>query len=153
MQKGWLLVWLMSGLLLIGERSAVALPNLTVSTSMEANSLPLDGMGSSQQERIVRVADFSITDAGNNGYTLTINASNSLVKADGSTPIPFQAVTVALGAPPPSSSEFTTPVNQPYVFSSTLTQENRTLYIRYTPTYLQDPGNYSALLSVSVVDR
>jgi len=132
--------------------STVALPSLNTTATSIASNLTLDDTGSTI-EHIVKVADLTISTQNTNGYTLTVSSGN-LSKADGQTPIAFQVITVADGAAAPSSADFTISSGSNYTVStSTAGQADKDLYIKYRPAALQDPGAYSAPISLSVTDN
>lgn len=133
-------------------QGALAASSATAVATSQAASLPLDGEGSST-ERIVKVADVQITADGTLGFTLTVT-SGSLGKSDGLTPIPFQVVTVAQGASAPTAASFTAPAGEAHTYiSPTPGNTTRELYVRYTAATLQDPGAYSASVSVTIADN
>jgi len=139
-------------LLFLSVPSSFALPSLTTTATSIASNLVLDGIGNAS-EHIVKVADLTISTDNPNGHTLTVSSGN-LTKADGITPITFQVTTVADGAPAPTSGEFITPSGSNYTAStSTAGQADKDLYIKYTPVVLQDPGSYSAAISLIVTDN
>lgn len=138
--SGWVLV-------MVGGLASAA--SLQTVPAFQASALLLD----TADTRIVKVADLSISSSAGPGFSLTVT-SGALAKADGQTPIPFQVVTVADQAPPPSAADFTSPSGSVYVFSTTAPGSVvRALYIRYHAAALQDPGNYHASLEVTVVDN
>jgi hypothetical protein len=133
-------------------RLALADTNVSPVPASQAESLPLDGQGTSI-ERIVKVADLDISSDAASGYTLTVT-SGSLGKSDAQTPVPFQVVTVAEGAPAPTRADFTTASGAPYVYKATAAGiHTRQLFIRYIAAEYQDPGAYRASVSVSVIDN
>lgn len=133
-------------------QGALAASSATAVATTQASALPLDGEGSST-ERVVKIADLQISADGTQGFTLTVTSGN-LRKADGNTPIPFQVVTVAAGAPPPTAASFTAGPGESHIYnSSSPGNTTRQLYVRYAAATLQDPGAYSASVSVLITDN
>lgn len=136
---------------LLGQM-ALAASSVTSVATTQATALPLDGEGSAI-ERILKVADVTVTSDAPTGFTLTVT-SGSLSKTDAQDPIPFQVVAVPMGAPAPTAADFTSAPGESHFFS-TNAQGNAALqlYIRYKAAPLQDPGTYTASLVVSVLDN
>jgi len=135
-----------------GIQPAFALPSITATATTTTSALLLDGEGNTS-ERIIKVADLAISTDNSTGLSLAVSSGN-LTKADGITPIAFQVTTVADGAPAPTSGEFIVPSGSNYTTStSTAGQADKDLYIKYTPVVLQDPGSYSAAISLIVTDN
>lgn len=133
-------------------QAAFAASDVAAYSTTQANTLPMDGEGTST-ERIVKVADLHITSDAQQGFELLVTSGN-LGKADGETPVAFQVVTVAEGAAAPTAAAFTTPAGSTYVFRTSGPGSSiRQLYIRYTSAPLQDPGTYSASVGVSLVEN
>jgi hypothetical protein len=129
-----------------------AAPVLTIAVTSNTDQLSLDGTGSSK-EHIVKAADLAITTDSPNGYTLTVS-SGDLNNPEQHTPIAFQVTTVMDGAAAPGAAEFTTPSGSIYsVSTESAGQADRDLYIKYSPAGLQDPGRYTASLSLVVTDN
>ncbi len=139
-------------LVLLGVQPAFSLPTIISSTTSVATNLTLDGEGSASS-RIVKVANLELSTADPDGFTLTIS-SQSLTKSGGETPISFQVTTVSTGSGSPSASDFPAPSGSNYTVStSSAGSSAKDLYIRYTPATLQDPGAYSASISLVVTDN
>lgn len=137
---------------LSGTQPAFALPSITATATTTASVLLLKGEGSAS-EHIIKVADLAISTDNSTGLSLTVSSGN-VTKADGITPIAFQVTTVADGAPAPGSGEFIIPSGSNYTASTSTTgQTDKDLYIKYTPAALQDPGPYSAAISLIVTDN
>lgn len=135
-----------------GIQPAFALPAITATATTTASALLLDGEDDAS-EHIIKVADLAISTDNSTGLSLTVSSGN-LTKTDGITPIAFQITTVADGAPAPASGEFITPSGSNYTAStSTAGQADKDLYIKYTLAALQDPGPYSAAISLIVTDN
>ncbi|MFB2882404.1 hypothetical protein [Floridanema aerugineum] len=143
----------LSLLLLAGMPPAFA-GNITLTSSNQANNLPLGGEGGTQNTQIIKVGTISLSTTSANGFTLNIIGSN-LTKSEGVTPIVFQVTTVPSGSGTPGAGAFTTEAteNYSYVNNNPNASETRDLYIKYTPASLQDPGNYSASLNLTIADN
>lgn len=138
-------------LVLLGVQPAFSLPAITSSTTSVASNLTLDGKGSTSTH-IVKVGNLELSTDDPDGLTLTID-SESLTKS-GETPIPFQVTTVAAGSGSPSASDFPVSSSSNYTVStSSAGSSAKDLYIRYTPAAVQDPGAYSASISLVVTDN
>lgn len=130
---------------------AIALPFLSTSATAISASLTLDGEGFAAPH-LVKVADISISTDHSSGLTLMLT-SGSLTKVGGHD-IPFQVTTVANDAIAPDRGDFTVPAGNTYTYvTQAAGAESRDVYILYTPRALQDPGSYSAAITISVVDN
>jgi hypothetical protein len=124
---------------------------VTAAATGDATTLDLDGDGSAS-EHIVHVGDLSMLTNNEQGLTLTVSSGN-LTKTGG-TSIPFQVTTVADAASAPATGDFAIASGSNYtVGTSTAGSVAKDLYMKYTPASLQDPGNYTASISVSVADN
>lgn len=131
---------------------AQAAPSVTAAATAGATDLTLDGEGTSQS-RIVKIADVTAGTDSTSGFTLTIG-SGQLTCSSAATPIAFQVALVADGAAPPTASDFTVSSGSPYVWTTgSAGTAQRDLYIRYQAADLQDPGSYSASVSLSIIDN
>jgi hypothetical protein len=124
---------------------------LDITAAPEAGASALD---LSAGEKTVKVATLSIQTNNSTGYTLTVN-DGVLAKAapDAAvTPIAYQVNTANAGAAAP-----TTFTAGNHTFNSGVANAagagNRDLYIRYTPEALQDPGTYTATVTMTVADN
>jgi len=136
---------------LLVAKSAIAKVSLVTNPASTATSLNLDGRGNSST-RIVKVADIYLSTNRRQGFTITISSSS--LSKPGGTSIPFQITTVADGAGTPSAGNFTTPSGQNYTFSTSVAgTADRGVYIRYLPAALQDPGSYSASITITASDN
>jgi hypothetical protein len=139
-------------LVLLGVQPAFSLPTITSTATSVATNLTLDGEGSASTH-IVKVANLELSTDDSDGLTLTIS-SESLTKSGGETPIPFQVTTVAAGSGSPSASDFPVSPSSNYTVSTNSAgSSSKDLYIKYTPATLQDPGAYSASISLVVTDN
>lgn len=130
---------------------AIGLPSLSTSATMISTDLDLDGEGSASTH-IVKIADITLSTDNASGLTLSVT-SGSLTKVNG-TDIDFQVTTVQDDAAPPTAGDFTVASGNIYTYATVAAgAENRDVYIRYTPKELQDPGNYSAAVQLSVADN
>lgn len=126
---------------------------ITGSATAGATALNLQGTGNAGVETIVKSADLAIDTNNSAGYTLTVSSGN-LVNATATTPIAYQVTTVADAAAAPAAAGFTVASGTNYtVASSAAGSVPKDLYIKYTPATNQDPGTYTATISVSVVDN
>ncbi|MEH1912351.1 hypothetical protein [Nostoc sp.] len=115
-----------------------------------ANLLVLTGAS----EKIVKVADLAITTNNTTGYTLTASEGNLTDGAHGDT-IAFQSATVADNATAPQSTDFTGTLG---VFTdatsiTTAGENDKDLYIKYTPSATQQAGTYGATITLNVADN
>jgi hypothetical protein len=104
-------------------------------------------------EKTVKVATLAINTNNSTGYTLTINDGTMVRTGEaGSTPIAYQVSTVIAGEAAP-----TTFAAGNHTYSSAAANatgsNGRDLYIRYTPAALQDPGAYTATVTMTVADN
>jgi hypothetical protein len=131
---------------------AAASPSVVVTPASDADTLVLDGMGSSSIH-IVKIAELTLSTDASNGFTVWIS-SGSLTKADGRSPISFKVVLTPPGSGAPSASSFTTSSGSTYQMSTTAAGSvARDLCIAYTPAPLQDPGDYAAAVDISITDN
>jgi hypothetical protein len=139
------------GAVAIIAQPAIGLSTLNTTPTAIATSLNLDGEGSATTH-IIKVSDITFSTDNSTGLTLTLT-SDSFNKVDGAN-IDFQVTTVENDAIAPSGAAFTVPSGDNYTYvTETSGTESRDVYLRYTPNALQDPGNYSASIQVSVVDN
>lgn len=104
-------------------------------------------------EQIVKVADIAMSTNNSSGLTLTATSGN-LAKGDAQTPIAFKVTTVDDAAAAPASGAFTVASGTNYTaVGSAAGDFPKDLYIAYTPAALQDPGTYSATISLTVSDN
>jgi len=136
---------------LLVAKPAIARVSLVTNPASTATSLDLNGRGNSSTH-IVKVADIYLSTNKPQGFTVTISSSS--LSKPGGTSIPFQITTVADGAGTPSAGSFTTPSGQNYTFSTSVAgTADRGVYIRYLPAALQDPGSYSASITITASDN
>lgn len=129
-----------------------AAPSVSAASTAGASGLDLDGEGSSQTH-IVKVADLAASTDGAAGFTVSIG-SGSLQHGQSVTPIAFQAALVSDGSAPPSSSAFSVASGGIWSWTTSSAGADVTdLYIMYSPADLQNPGSYSAAISISIVDN
>ena len=140
--------WLSLCFALAGAHPSFGLPSLTSTATSMASNLALDGRGSASTH-IIKIADLALTTDKSTGLSLFVSAGN-ITKPGGSS-IAYEVTTVADGAAPPADSDFSS--GNYTVSTSTSGTVDRDLYIKYTPAALQDPGNYSAALSLIVTDN
>ena len=150
-----LLLWslgFLTCMALTGIQPAFATPSISTSTASSASNLPLDGEGSATIH-IIKVSTLSLVTDSSKGFTVTISSGN-LTKVSQETPISYRVMTVISGDNPPSSGDFTVAAGNNYTFVTTQAgSQNRDLYILYTPANLQDPGTYSANITISIADN
>jgi hypothetical protein len=137
--------------LLLGVASSAlaAPPSVTATAISGATNLSMDS-GGSTLTRIVKVADVSIMSDGANGFSLSVT-SGTLTKP-GATPVPFQVALVDAAAPSPSASEFTMLPGTILTYAGIGSPE-KALYIRYSLPVHQDPGTYSAQISLEIFEN
>jgi hypothetical protein len=130
---------------------ANAQPTLTASATTGASDLTMDGAGSSSLH-IVKVADLSLSTNDADGFILSVSSGN--LTRTGGTSVPFQVSIVAHGSTAPTAGDFTVASGGtlPHMTSSAGAIEVD-LYIKYQSANLQDPGPYSASISLSILDR
>ena len=130
--------------------STLALTTSPTTGSNSAASLPLDNVG----PQIVKIADLAINTNNNTGYTLTVSSGN-LTKTGGAN-IPFQ-VAVTEDNTAAATGDFTVASGTGYTHATTAANAAGTagkdLAIKFTPNALQDPGEYTASVSVTVADN
>ncbi|AFZ12414.1 hypothetical protein Cri9333_1522 [Crinalium epipsammum PCC 9333] len=130
--------------------STLALTTSPTAGPNSAANLPLN----SATEQIVRIADLAVSTNNNTGYTLTVS-SGSLTKSGGAD-IPFQVVVTDDGTAA-ASGDFTVASGTAYTYSTASANaagsNGKDLSMKFTPDALQDPGNYTASVSVTVVDK
>lgn len=123
---------------------------LTTTTTSAASALSLN----TATQQIVQVADLAISTNNEQGYTLTATSGN-LSKANG-TPIAYQVTTTADGTAA-VVGDFTVASGTSYTVASIVANavgtNGRDLSIMYTPASLQDPGNYTGSITVTVADN
>jgi hypothetical protein len=138
---------------LIGVNPTFADPSVSsVNVLSSASSLPIDGEGSAEMN-VVKVSNLTLATDSNKGFTVTISSGN-LTKTGQETPIAYRVLVVTLGANPPSSGDFTVASGNNYTYSTNQAgSQNCDLYILYTPRTMQDPGTYSANISISIIDN
>jgi hypothetical protein len=141
-------------ILLLANLPATSAGTVTITPSNQANNLPLGGEGGIQSTQIIKVGTINLSTTSQNGFTLNI-MGNNLEQSDGKTPIYFQVTTFPTHSGTPSSADFTTPTAQTYSYinNNPNASEIRDLYIKYTPASLQDPGNYSAYINLTIFDN
>ena len=145
-------IGLLTCLALTGIQPTFAESSVVVDVISSANSLPLDGEGSSLT-RVVKVSTLTLATNSDKGFTITIS-SGSLTKASQETPIPYQVMTVTSGDNPPSSGDFTVASGNNYTFTTNQSGlQNRDLYILYTSASLQDAGTYLANITIAIADN
>jgi hypothetical protein len=145
-------IGLLTCIALMGIQPVFAESSVSVNVMSSANSLPLDGEGSSLTH-VVKVSTLTLATDSNKGFTVTIS-SGSLTKVSEETPISYQVMTVISGDNPPSSGDFTVASGNNYTFATNQSgSQNRDLYILYTSASLQDPGTYLANITIAIADN
>jgi hypothetical protein len=106
-------------------------------------------------EKIAKVADLAITTNNTTGYTLTATEGNMVrTGQEAVTPIAFKVTTTADAAAAPVAGDFTgTAGLYTYADNATAGADPRDLYVTYTPTAAQDPGAYTATITLTVLDK
>jgi hypothetical protein len=126
---------------------------ITSSTAAGASALALQGTGTAGVQTIVKAADVAIDTNNSTGYTLTATSGN-LVNATTTTPIAYQVTSVADAAAAPGAGGFTAASGTNYtVASDAAGPVPKDLYIMYTPAQFQDPGTYTAIITLTVADN
>jgi hypothetical protein len=134
---------------LLAPALALATPSVSLSPTAEAGDLVIDERSASTT-RVVKIAEVSLFTDASAGLTVYVT-SGALTKSDGQTPIPLQVLLVARGAATPATSAFTTASGATYSWSSVAPGAvEKDLYISYTPARFQDPGSYTAAITLSV---
>jgi hypothetical protein len=126
-----------------------------VLTSLEITSVATAGASTlvlSGGQKIAKVSDIAMTTNNEQGLTLTATSGN-LTKAGG-TSIAFQVTSVADAAGAPLAGAFVVASGADYTVGTVAAGATAVdLYIMYTPATLQDPGNYSGSISLTVTDN
>jgi hypothetical protein len=151
MKRRFQVCWGIVLLSLLTAKPVLANTLLITNPTSISSTLELDGTRNPSTS-IVKIADIHISTDNPQGCTVTIS-SGSLSKPGG-TSIPFQIIDVADGAETPSAGSFTAASGSNHTFNlSTAGTGDRDIYIRYTPATLQDPGRYSASITVTASDN
>lgn len=136
---------------------AQANPSLTITPTAESgNGLRLHGEGAFSTEikkiAVIQVSTPSPNVYGNNfGYTIALSSSE--MKNDkGGPDISYQVIAIPLGATDPQSSDFSVMSNHDFVQCS-IGPLSLDVYVKYTPASLQEPGDYSGTINVTVTDN
>jgi hypothetical protein len=128
----------------------IAAPEISATATSTATNLPIIDTGSNTE--ILQVANLQVSTNASNGLKLTITPK-SLNKTGGAQ-IPIQFLAIPSGNTQPNPTDFTTPATTNYEYTiSTSGSADLDLYIKYTPGQLQDPGNYTTDLELSVADN
>jgi hypothetical protein len=106
-------------------------------------------------EKIAKIADLAITTNNTTGYTLTATEGNMVrTGQEAVTPIAFKVTTTADAAAVPGAGAFTgTGTLYTYADNVAAGADPRDLYVAYTPDAAQDPGAYTALITLTVLDK
>jgi hypothetical protein len=127
----------------------------TVTPTLNIVATPAAGAGTldlSGGAKVAIVATLAIDTNNSTGYTM-IATDGNMVNATAITPIAYQVTSVAAGAPAPAAGAF----GGNYTYSSnaanTTATSGRDLYVAYTPAALQDPGTYTATITLGVTDN
>lgn len=131
----------------------------TVSSSLNMSTTSLSAASNldltSTTEQIIEIADLAIDTNNSEGYILTVT-SGELSKADGKTSIPFQVAVQDEGIVPDTSA-FTASSGTNYTYTTSeangVGNNQKSLFIKYTPATLQDPGTYNATVNLTVADN
>ncbi len=143
---------LLTCIALMGVQPTFAESSISVNVMPSASNLPLDGEGSATTH-IVKVSTLTLATDSSKGCTVTIS-SGYLTKAGQVTPVAYRVMTVASGDNQPSSGDFTVASGNNYTFvTNQAGSQNRDLYILYTPANFQDPGTYSANITILIADN
>lgn len=127
--------------------SGTVTTTLQVTSSTASGASTLDLMNG---EKIVKVADISMSTNNEQGLTLTVSSGN-LTKTGG-TSIPYQVTSVADAATAPTT--FGTASGTNYTVGTSAAGSSAVdLYIKYAPASAQDPGAYSGEISLTVSDN
>jgi len=122
---------------------------LAITSTSTAGASTLD---LSTGEKIVKVADISMIT--NNEQGLTLTASSGNLTKTGGTSLAYQVTSVNDGAAPPDNTAFPVASGSNYVFTTSAAgPAAEDLYIMYNPATYQDPGAYSATITLTVTDR
>jgi hypothetical protein len=147
---------------LVGSSAALAGTTGTVTLAGSVNSTlsmtatDTAGAGAldltTASEQIAQVSDISMTT--NNGEGLTLSAMSGNLTNGSSGSIAFQVTSVDDGATAPAGAAFTTASGTAYTADTGAAGTfDKDLYIRYTPSAGQDPGNYTGSIDLSVSDN
>lgn len=135
----------------------------TVASSLALVTNPTTGVGGAGDlnltpgQRIVKVADLTISTNNQEGYTLTASAYGDLTKTTGGTAsISYQVLATADGTVP-VAADFTTATGATYTYGTNAANDvatgERDLSILFTPAALQDPGTYTGSITLNVADN
>lgn len=134
---------------LFTQYSVQAQPFVTATETLNANDLNIDGTGSASLT-IVQVGDVVVNTLGESPHRLDITP-NSITKALAGPDVTLEVTTLVDsggGTSVPSSASFSSGVYSVCIDGNTSTDLD--VYIKYTPAPLQDPGNYSGSLNLSI---
>ena len=138
-------------ILAFAASSASATPSVTSTGTSGATDLDLGGLGT-PGTYIAKVADVTLSTDAAGGFNATVIA-DALGKAGGA-PIAIQVVLVADGAGTPGASAFTSAAGAAFTLATgSAGTVEKDLYIRYAAATFQDPGLYSAVVHVEVLDN
>ena len=121
---------------------------LTLGSTTAGAASGLDLMNGQQ---IVKVAD--VVASTNNEQGLTLTASSGSLAKGGGTSIPFQVTSVDEAATPASGAFLIASGSSYTRGTSAAGSINWDLFIMYTPATLQDPGDYTGVIHLSVSDN
>ncbi|MDZ8186434.1 MAG: hypothetical protein RMX96_16480 [Nostoc sp. ChiSLP02] len=132
----------------------------TVASTLEISATATAGANNldltTPSEAIVEVADLAIDTNNSTGYTLTASSGN-LTNSDSATSIPYQVKVVDGTASAPVTGDFTVASGTDLTYATSqanaVGSNGKSLFIKYTPASLQDPGTYNATINLTVVDN
>lgn len=132
----------------------------TVTSTLNISATPTTGAStldlSTASAQIAEVADLAIDTNNSTGYTLTAS-SGDLANPDSATPISYQVKVVDGTASAPVSGDFTVASGTDLTYGTSGANASGTngksVFIKYTPAALQDPGTYTGTINLSVVDN
>ncbi len=129
----------------------------TVVTTLEMAVTPLNNTGmdlTTPSVQRVKVGDITMGSNNATGLTLSFNSAVNFVNPNAKTPIAV-GVQVLAGASPtlPTSGYITTAGTLSAPAAAQAVNTPYSLFVEYTPAALQDPGLYSATISLTVLDK
>jgi hypothetical protein len=127
----------------------------TVAPTLNIVATPAPGAGTldlSGGAKVAIVATVAIDTNNSTGYTMTAT-DGDMVNGTATTPIAYQVTSVAAGAAAPAAGVFAPTYTYASNAANAAATGGRDLYVAYTPAALQDPGAYTATITLAVTDN